>query len=128
MADWLRRERRLGCLEVLCPEKGRGWFQFCCRQAALGVLGGPPCGWTFALGTPKRAVWPADRDLGDAHAGLVTESPEWIGLGLSGRVEGENSGPGTFTGWAKTPFAVSEGWCVSRMTGSSEVHSHEGWA
>ena len=24
VADWLRRERRLGCLEVLCPEKGEG--------------------------------------------------------------------------------------------------------
>ena len=27
----------------------------------------------------ERALWAADRDLGDAHADLVTESPEWIG-------------------------------------------------
>lgn len=43
--------------------------------------GGPPCGWIFALGTPKRAVWAADRDLGDAYAGLVTvPRVDWMRL------------------------------------------------
>ena len=32
------------------------------------------CTWNL-----ERALWAADRDLGDAHAGVLTESPEWIG-------------------------------------------------